>query len=444
MAYELVFRRNSNQAQTYEILRRREIQATRYADESILRKLGLLESVNYLLDNLNLRHFLSQHNPVYPKLTLEFLSSLIVNPVPETRSSLGTIYFRMFNVEYEFSFNDMADLLRFPHGNGVKCEVSDDEQWKNTFSLFWRAIADQQIDSHEGNAASSIHNPALRYFRHLLANTIFGRANFSKVNSKELFYMFAVFKELRINTAPFFFSHMLSQVNSRRNGVIIFGGLITTIAKAIGLGPRLENLDHTPPRFINEDMVKSMNLVRLREDGRYDLMINNRVFSNITLPNTWLTDVRNERNLRYTNNSVPNRAPTHISPNVAAGGGASIVPPAHTTHFSNTFAGSSSSSRQSSIDDVLHEIRAQNALNQERDGLFYAMHQQQEEMMERMTFMQAQQDEILQNQHEMQGYYHRWESSEEHRQQQLDNVIQELGGLRLQFNNFQNYQHPPS
>ncbi|XP_045810925.1 uncharacterized protein LOC123905364 [Trifolium pratense] len=106
--------------------------------------------------------------------------------------------------------------------------------------------------------------------------------------------------------------------------------------------------------------------------------------------------------------------------------------------------GSSSSSRQSSIDDVLHEIRAQNALNQERDGLFYAMHQQQEEMMERMTFMQAQQDEILQNQHEMQGYYHRWESSEEHRQQQLDNVIQELGGLRLQFNNFQNYQHPPS
>ncbi|CAJ2652135.1 unnamed protein product [Trifolium pratense] len=138
------------------------------------------------------------------------------------------------------------------------------------------------------------------------------------------------------------------------------------------------------------------------------------------------------------------KAPTHISPNVAAGGGASIVPPAHTTHFSNTFAGSSSSSRRSSIDDVLHEIRAQNTLNQERDGLFYAMHQQQEEMMERMTFMQAQQDEILQNQHEMQGYYHRWESSEEHRQQQLDNVIQELGGLRLQFNNFQNYQHPPS
>ncbi|MCI62526.1 hypothetical protein A2U01_0083783, partial [Trifolium medium] len=86
---------------------------------------------------------------------------------------------------------------------------------------------------------------------------------------------------------------------------------------------------------------------------------------------------------------VTDRAPTHISQNVAAGGGANIVPPAHTPHFSNTFAGSSSSSRQNTIDDVLYEMRAQNAINEERDGLFYAMHQQQEEMLERMQFMQA-------------------------------------------------------
>ncbi|CAJ2633397.1 unnamed protein product [Trifolium pratense] len=66
-----------------------------------------------------------------------------------------------------------------------------------------------------------------------------------------------------------------------------------------------------------------------------------------------------------------------------------------------------------------------------------------EEMMEQMHSCKPSKNQILQNQHEMQGYYHRWESSEEHRQQQLDNVIQELGGLRLQFNNFQNYQQPP-
>jgi hypothetical protein len=35
-----------------------------------------------------------------------------------------------------------------------------------------------------------------------------------------------------------------------------------------------------------------------------------------------------------------------------------------------------------------------NALNQERDGLFYAMHQKQKEMMEQMQHMQAQQTQI--------------------------------------------------
>ncbi|PNX95438.1 hypothetical protein L195_g018630 [Trifolium pratense] len=39
--------------------------------------------------------------------------------MPESRSSIGTIHFRMFNEEYNFSFNDMADLLHFPHGNGA-------------------------------------------------------------------------------------------------------------------------------------------------------------------------------------------------------------------------------------------------------------------------------------------------------------------------------------
>ncbi|MCI59351.1 hypothetical protein A2U01_0080606, partial [Trifolium medium] len=60
-----------------------------------------------------------------------------------------------------------------------------------------------------------------------------------------------------------------------------------------------------------------------------------------------------------------------------------------------------------------------------------------------MQFMQAQQTQILQNKYEMQGNYNTWEGSEERRQQQLDNVIQELGGLWLQFDNFQNYQQPP-
>ncbi|PNX95490.1 hypothetical protein L195_g018683 [Trifolium pratense] len=160
-------------------------------------------------------------------------------------------------------------------------------------------------------------------------------------------------------------------------------------------------------------------------------MINNKVFPNLILPNPQRTDVRNHNNFCY--NPGPPQAPTNTN----------VVPPAHTTPSSNTFAGSSSSSKQSTIDDVLYEIRAQNAISEECDGLFYAMYQQQEEMMEQMHLLQAQQTKMLHNQHEMQGYYNRWESAEARRQQQLDRVVQELGNLRLHFDDFQQHQQPP-
>ncbi|MCI81867.1 hypothetical protein A2U01_0103141 [Trifolium medium] len=50
---------------------------------------------------------------------------------------------------------------------------------------------------------------------------------------------------------------------------------------------------------------------------------------------------------------------------------------------------------------------------------------------------------MLHNQHEMQGYYNRWESAEAHRQHQLHRIVQELGDLRLQFDDFQQHQQPP-
>jgi hypothetical protein len=138
----------------------------------------------------------------------------------------------MFNEEHEFNFNELADLLHFPHGNNVACEVPDNEQWLGAISPFWRALTAKHTESYEGNTASSIHNPTIRYFRQLLACTIFGRANSNKVNSKEFFYLFATIRKERVNFVPFMLSHMRSLVSAKR-GAITFGGLITTIARAI-------------------------------------------------------------------------------------------------------------------------------------------------------------------------------------------------------------------
>jgi hypothetical protein len=139
----------------------------------------------------------------------------------------------MFNTEYAYTFHEMAQLLRFPHLTPtVVCELPDNDQWLPTYISFWYTLTGKQTNSFEGNNASLIQNPAIRYFRQLLSGTLFGRSNSSKVNSKELFYLYAIFNEIHINHVPFIFSHMRSIVVSKR-GPIIFGGLISNIAEAI-------------------------------------------------------------------------------------------------------------------------------------------------------------------------------------------------------------------
>jgi hypothetical protein len=144
-AYEIIFRQGKSgekQHKLYEALSSREIQPTRYADVACLRRLGLYDSVNHMLNLLNLNYLLSQINPVYAQLTLEFLSSLKVTTIPETRSTSGTVNFRMFNEEREFNFNELADLLHFPHGNNVAWEVPDNEQWLGAVRLHSQPLHD--------------------------------------------------------------------------------------------------------------------------------------------------------------------------------------------------------------------------------------------------------------------------------------------------------------
>jgi len=60
----------------FEKLSKCTIMATRYADESCLRTLGLFDSVDWMLKQIGWSHFLTLRHPTYERITLEFLSSL--------------------------------------------------------------------------------------------------------------------------------------------------------------------------------------------------------------------------------------------------------------------------------------------------------------------------------------------------------------------------------
>lgn len=188
----IIFREGENcerQRSIYVNLFNCSIILMRYADKSYFRNLDFLISVHWMLNKLELTHFCALSDRTYVKLTLEFLSSFGYYMLMVSRNSVGIVKLRMFNKEYEFSQDHIADLLHFTHGDGIACEGLLEGEWKIEVFRFWEQLTSEATSDWEGLKSTSIHNPTMRYLHRILANTIFGRVNNGKVNSKELFFL---------------------------------------------------------------------------------------------------------------------------------------------------------------------------------------------------------------------------------------------------------------
>ncbi|KAI5399612.1 hypothetical protein KIW84_064802 [Lathyrus oleraceus] len=192
------------------------------------------------------------------------------------------------------------------------CEAPLDSNWSVEVFSFWQRLSNTSINSFEGILASTIHNPTIRVFKYLLACTIFGRENPNKVNARELLFLQGSLTNRRINSVPFMIAHMDLTLN--KVGPIIFGGLITSIARALNLNNDIATLVPLAPRTINLKFMRDMKLCRVRREGGYVLMIHGIAILFVALPCTRRTDIHNERNWTYVLDAPPILDP--LPPNV--------------------------------------------------------------------------------------------------------------------------------
>lgn len=162
---------------------------------------------------------------------------------------------------------------------------------------FWGNITIEAPSDYERMNATIIHNPAIRYFQMVLAQTFFEKnENTDTINKEEPFIMFTVFQSRPIHSATFLLSSLNTIANSTREYIHV-GEIVTSIALAIGLCDQVIHL--TPLReltLIDVNQWLNKKLVRVKRPNEFELLIHNEVIHYFYLPNREKTSIHNRDN----------------------------------------------------------------------------------------------------------------------------------------------------
>lgn len=148
--------------------------------------------------------------------------------------------------------------------------------------------------------SENIHNPTIRYFHKILAHTLFGKEeNITVVYKDELFILYCASQGRPVNATSFMLEN-LAKIARETHDHITIGGLVTMIVDAIGLRYPLSRL-HAFGGILPMHLHFCFNYGIIANLGptEFELLIDNEVVRNFTLPNHEKTNIHNRANWFY-------------------------------------------------------------------------------------------------------------------------------------------------
>ena len=262
--------RDADQVARYEALRRRTFTPTRYLDLSFIRKLGLRRDFNFMLSNVGWAYFATIAERVYPALVLEFLSSLSSEIITGVNCELGLISFRMFNNDHSLTLAEFCNIYQFPHGG--------DRRTPRSFhaTRFWSDLTGEYQWRAGKCNSSSFRHPLIRIMHRFIASTILGRGDSEgKVRLTDLLLLWAMVerRDEPIDSGAYLARHFQAIANTDA-GLIVNGGLVTTIAIHLGYRNWVEQLDALEgTRSIGLPTLQAMQCITADDNNNYYFVV---------------------------------------------------------------------------------------------------------------------------------------------------------------------------
>ena len=199
----------------------------KFVDKSVLRDLGLFNGVHTLLERRGIHGFMNVAAQVYPRLTLEFLSTLTRHESSEGKYCV----FHALNYVYTMPYHDIAWAF-----NWVIRVAEYVVPKEKVIKGFWLASTVNCPYKTYGNKLSQIYHPPLRYIFQFLAMTIFGQREPGSVSNTELACLkpFVCDDQGTPDWVDIFVGRCLS-IQSTTKGKIAIGGMIILLVWYLGL-----------------------------------------------------------------------------------------------------------------------------------------------------------------------------------------------------------------
>ena len=151
----------------YKKLHARKMKTTKWACESTIAKLGIINDFNLLCANARLHHFVYQGCETYERLTLEFLSTLTHNvslvPIVDEEE---WITFHLMDRDFNITLDEWCNYFGFTNNN-------DDIHYVYDFLEPHPRQSFYQMSYHgHTQRASCIESPAIQYFYYVITNSL--------------------------------------------------------------------------------------------------------------------------------------------------------------------------------------------------------------------------------------------------------------------------------